>query len=92
MIRKEFLVSGRVQGVGFRFFCKYQASLLSLTGYAENLDDGQVLIEVQGDESSIRKFKTKILNGNGFSRVISIDEKDLTVDTREKDFLHTNYR
>ena len=56
MIRKEFLVSGRVQGVGFRFFCKYQASLLSLTGYAENLDDGQVLIEVQGDESSIRKF------------------------------------
>ena len=42
MIRKEFLVSGRVKGVGFRFFCKYQASLLSLTGYAENLDDGQV--------------------------------------------------
>ncbi|EOU1840146.1 acylphosphatase [Clostridium perfringens] len=86
MIRKEFLVSGRVQGVGFRFFCMYQASLLSLTGYAENLDDGQVLIEVQGDESSIRKFKTKILNGNGFSRVISIDEKDLTVDTHEKRF------
>ncbi|ELC8441868.1 acylphosphatase [Clostridium perfringens] len=86
MIRKEFLVSGRVQGVGFRFFCKYQASLLSLTGYAKNLEDGSVLIEVQGNESSIKKFKSSILKGNGFSRIISIDEKDLPVDTREKRF------
>lgn len=86
MIRKEFLVSGRVQGVGFRFFCKYQASLLSLTGYAKNLEDGSVLIEVQRNESSIKKFKSSILKGNGFSRIISIDEKDLPVDTREKRF------
>lgn len=86
MIRKEFLVSGRVQGVGFRFFCKYQASLLSLTGYAKNLEDGSVLIEVQGNESSIKKFKSSILKGNGYSRIISIDEKDLPVDTREKRF------
>lgn len=86
MVRKEFLVSGRVQGVGFRFFCKYQASLLSLTGYAKNLEDGSVLIEVQGNESSIKKFKSSILKGNGFSRIISIDEKDLPVDTREKRF------
>lgn len=86
MIRKEFLVNGRVQGVGFRFFCKYQASLLSLTGYAKNLEDGSVLIEVQGNESLIKKFKSSILKGNGFSRIISIDEKDLPVDTREKRF------
>ncbi|MDZ4991745.1 acylphosphatase [Clostridium perfringens] len=86
MVRKEFLVSGRVQGVGFRFFCKYQASFLSLTGYAKNLEDGSVLIEVQGNESSIKKFKSSILKGNGFSRIISIDEKDLSVDTREKRF------
>lgn len=86
MIRKEFLVNGRVQGVGFRFFCKYQASLLSLTGYAKNLEDSNVLIEVQGNESSIKKFKSNILKGNGFSRVISIDEKDLPIDTHEKRF------
>ncbi|HHD2751855.1 TPA: acylphosphatase [Clostridium perfringens] len=86
MIRKEFLVHGRVQGVGFRFFCKYQASLLSLTGYAKNLEDSNVLIEVQGNESSIKKFKSSILKGNGFSRVISIDEKNLPIDTHEKRF------
>lgn len=86
MIRKEFLVNGRVQGVGFRFFCKYQASLLSLTGYAKNLEDSNVLIEVQGNESSIKKFKSSILKGNGFSRVISIDEKDLPIDIHEKRF------
>ncbi|EGT3615381.1 acylphosphatase [Clostridium perfringens] len=86
MIRKDFLVRGRVQGVGFRFFCKYQASLFSLTGYAKNLEDGSVFIEVQGDETSIKKFKSSILKGNGFSKIISIDEKDLTVDPREKRF------
>ena len=52
MIRKEFLVSGRVQGVGFRFFCKYQASLLSLTGYAENLDDGAFFIDLLSNSFS----------------------------------------
>ena len=87
MIRKEFLVSGKVQGVGFRFFCKYQASLLSLTGYAKNLDNGDVQIEVQGDELSIKKFKSVLLKGNGFCKVFSIDSKDLNVDKREKRFL-----
>lgn len=86
MIRREYIVSGRVQEVGFRFFCKYQASLLSLTGYAKNLDDGQVLIEIQGDEPSINKFKKNILNGNGFSKVISITERKLLADTNEKRF------
>lgn len=87
MLRKEFLVSGRVQGVGFRFFCKYQSTMLSLTGYAKNLDDGKVKIEVQGEEISINKFKNAILKGNGFCKVLSIDEKDLIVDDRERRFL-----
>lgn len=87
MLRKEFLVSGKVQGVGFRFFCKYQASLLSLTGYAKNLDDGNVQIEVQGEEISIKKFKSALLKGNGFCKVSSINSKNLDIDTGEKRFL-----
>lgn len=86
MLRKEYLVDGKVQGVGFRFFCKYQASLLSLTGYAKNLDDGKVLIEAQGEENALRKFRSQLLKGNGFCRVTNIDEKDLAIETRERKF------
>lgn len=86
MIRKEFFIKGKVQGVGFRFFCKYQASLLSLTGYAKNLENGDVHVEVQGEYSSIETFKTKLLQGNGFSKITYIEENDLKLCPREKRF------
>ncbi|MGB2079483.1 MAG: acylphosphatase, partial [Vibrio sp.] len=38
----KFLVSGRVQGVGFRYFTGHEAQRLGLTGYAKNLADGRV--------------------------------------------------
>lgn len=86
MIRKDFLIKGKVQGVGFRFFCKYEATLLSLSGFAENLENGDVHIEVQGEETSVRKFKDKILKGNGFSKIIDIEERTLPLKSKEKRF------
>ena len=49
MIRKHILFYGRVQGVGFRYHATYKASLLGLTGWVRNLEDGSVEMEVQGD-------------------------------------------
>lgn len=76
MIRIKVLVSGHVQGVGFRFFTQYEASLLNLTGFIKNLSDGNVYLEAQGDKNNILKFINKIKKGNGFCKVksISIDE------------------
>ena len=48
MIRKHILFYGRVQGVGFRYHATYKASLLGLTGWVRNLEDGSVEMEVQG--------------------------------------------
>ena len=42
MIRKHILFYGRVQGVGFRYHATYKASLLGLTGWVRNLEDGSV--------------------------------------------------
>ena len=41
MIRKHILFYGRVQGVGFRYHATYKASLLGLTGWVRNLEDGR---------------------------------------------------
>ena len=55
-VRKHIFFSGRVQGVGFRYSAIYLARPLGLTGWVENLWDGRVEMEVQGDEESIAQF------------------------------------
>ena len=47
-VRKHILVSGRVQGVGFRYRTYYLAQNLGLTGWVHNLEDGRVEMELQG--------------------------------------------
>lgn len=87
MIRKQFLVKGKVQGVGFRFFCQMTAKTLdNLTGYAKNLDNGDVLIEVQGPYEKIIEFRYLICKGNRYCKVSSISEQELIPLPKEKKF------
>ena len=51
MIRYYIIVDGRVQGVGFRFFCTMTARKYDLTGWVRNMENGMVEMEVQGDDS-----------------------------------------
>lgn len=53
MTRWSILLSGRVQGVGLRFRTKMAAQTYQLTGWARNLDDGDVELELQGEQRSI---------------------------------------
>jgi len=55
-IRKHVYVSGRVQGVGFRFRTQQLARGLGLTGWVKNLDDGRVEMELQGREDEIDRL------------------------------------
>jgi acylphosphatase len=48
IIRQHICVSGRVQGVGFRFRTMQFASQLKLAGWVRNLDDGRVELELEG--------------------------------------------
>lgn len=76
MKRYRILISGRVQGVGFRFFTQMSAVSLNLTGWCRNLINGKVQVEIQGSQEKIDLFLSKIKKGNNFSiaEEISIDE------------------
>ena len=52
MIRCLIIVEGRVQGVGFRYFAQSNAIKYALTGFARNLNNGMVEIQVQGLEEN----------------------------------------
>lgn len=63
MIRKHYYVSGMVQGVGFRYRAYHLANSLRITGYAKNLYDGRVEMELQGDRELVNGFLDKISQG-----------------------------
>ena len=72
-VRKHICFSGRVQGVGFRYSAIYLARPLGLTGWVENLWDGRVEMEVQGDEDAI----AELLRGLRTQRFIIIDDIEI---------------
>ncbi|WP_160671235.1 acylphosphatase [Clostridium sp. C8-1-8] len=86
MIRYHIIVQGRVQGVGFRYFVQYTASLLNITGTATNLDNGDVEIYAQGDNEHVTAFLARVKRGNGFSRVIDCEVQEMPTIEKEKSF------
>lgn len=86
MVRYYIICEGRVQGVGFRFFCQTNATELDLTGYARNLDNGMVEIEVQGSEEKINMFIHNVRKGNFFIRVNNLSQKKIDLKPSEKKF------
>lgn len=86
MNRIEVIFSGRVQGVGFRYFVQINAINYNLTGWVKNLSNGNVLLEVQGNNDTINKFLNIIKKGNGFSKIIDMSITSLPVNLKEKKF------
>lgn len=65
-VRLTAWVTGRVQGVGFRWWVRSNALELGLAGFAENLDDGRVKVVAEGDEGSCRELLARLEGGAGF--------------------------
>ena len=86
MNRYYIVVEGRVQGVGFRFFCSMTAKPLDLTGWVRNMDNGMVELEVQGSDESIEKFIRTIKKGNRFIRVDELYQKKIPIIQTERTF------
>ena len=79
------IVSGEVQGVGFRYRANYAAKGLGLTGYVRNLYDGRVELEVQGERELISRFLGEIDAGS-FVHIDDIDYKDIPLVEDERSF------
>ena len=73
MTRRQIVVRGQVQGVGFRWFSKELADSLSLTGWVRNRKDGSVELEAEGSAASLDEFVDRLRTGNPSARVDVID-------------------
>ncbi len=67
------LVSGRVQGVGYRAFARRKAEELGLSGYAENLPDGRVEVVAEGEEEDLQLFLEFLKRGPRLAQVEAVD-------------------
>lgn len=75
-IARRFLISGRVQGVGFRFFAREAAQVENLSGWVRNLTDGRVEVLADGDRESVDRFERRLRRGPAGARVEQVDVAD----------------
>lgn len=70
MIKKvRLIISGRVQGVGFRFWVNGKVKELGLNGWVRNLETGQVEVVLEGEESLVKKMVKECKQGPMLARV-----------------------
>lgn len=62
-MRQRFLVSGRVQGVGFRYFARRVATRLGISGWVRNLPDGAVEAVGDGSPDALARFEAELRSG-----------------------------
>jgi acylphosphatase len=68
------IVTGRVQGVGFRLWVYEYACQLGLRGWVRNLPDGNVEVVAQGSDDALASLRARIRKGPPFSRVTDVIE------------------
>lgn len=77
----RYRISGKVQGVGFRWFVARNATRLRVLGYAQNLSDGSVeVVAVAPDPGALAEFETLIGRGPEFAQVSAVDKAEISVD------------
>jgi len=73
----HFLVQGRVQGVGFRWFVQREASELELRGWVRNTEDGDVEVVAAGEPADLDELRSSLRRGPRGSRVDRLVEHTL---------------
>lgn len=68
-VRLYARVTGRVQGVGFRWFCQRAACLRGLGGWVRNLPDGNVELEIEGPPGLVQDFLGDLQRGPVAARI-----------------------
>ncbi|MEW6040282.1 MAG: acylphosphatase [Elusimicrobiota bacterium] len=66
------IISGDVQGIGYRYFARNEAHRLGLTGWTRNNTDGTVECEVEGEKENIEKFIQILRSKHPWARVDSV--------------------
>lgn len=84
-VRVRAVARGQVQGVGFRYSARSKAEKLGVGGFARNLPDGSVELEVEGDPGAVDDFLAWSRRGPIGARVDALDAEDIPA-VGERDF------
>jgi len=75
IVARRYFVSGRVQGVGFRYFVQDHAAVEGVHGYVRNLADGRVEAFVEGDEESVLRVERALRRGPPGAHVGNVESE-----------------
>jgi len=83
---RRYVISGRVQGVGFRYFAEAAAAREGLHGSVRNLPDGRVEAVAEGEAESVERFERAIRHGPPGARVDHVEVDDTVPSGRDTGF------
>ncbi len=86
LVARRFLIHGRVQGVGYRYFVQRAAAKLKVSGYARNLADGSVEVYAVGSVSQLSELGGMLRTGPQLSEVRGVEEREAAMEH------HTGFR
>ena len=78
-IARRYLVRGRVQGVGYRYFAEHAATALGIDGWVRNLDDGRVEVFAVGEAGELSAFEGHLWKGPRWADVRGVDIEEAAV-------------
>jgi acylphosphatase len=82
----RYLVEGRVQGVGYRYFVMREATSLGVSGFARNLSDGRVEVVGEGPDDALAAFEDRLREGPSFASVARLERSPIAA--RESQGFH----
>lgn len=85
-VERGFRITGRVQGVGFRWWTTRLARELDVEGAVANRPDGSVEIRARGPADAVATFRSRLEEGPSTARVERVDEVESTLKIRDGDF------
>ena len=80
-IARRYLITGRVQGVGYRNFVEYIARKLGLSGFVRNLRDGNVEVLAMGAPEKLSEFRRALAKGPMMAKVSGVSEEPSAPDS-----------
>jgi acylphosphatase len=88
-VARRFVITGRVQGVGFRYFAESAAMREGLHGWVRNRPDGAVEAQTEGDAEAVERFERALRHGPPAARVDDVQVDALTPTGRDTGFFVT---
>lgn len=79
-IARKYSITGRVQGVGFRWFTRQTADRLGVDGWVKNLRDGSVEVRAAGTAEQLARLEDRLREGPRSARVRSVESEEIDGD------------